>query len=129
MKFSVATTALAYASVNAYAITGDGVHCRSGPGTDSAVVKSFNKGADVTVTCQTPGTSVNGDTLWNKISEGCFIADYYVQTGTSNYVAAHCSTGGSAPPPSGGNCEAPPSNQATVDLIASFEGFVDHVCR
>jgi lysozyme len=127
MKLSFATTALAYASANAFAINGDGVHCRSGPGTDSAIVKSYNKGQDVTLTCQAPGTSINGDTLWDKTTDGCFVADYYVQTGTSNYVAAHCSSGGGAPP--GGDCEAPASNQATVDLIAEFEGFVDHVCE
>jgi uncharacterized protein YgiM (DUF1202 family) len=109
-----------------YSVTDD-VHCRSGPGTSFDVQKTYPKGQYVSLTCQAPGTNINGDTLWDKTSDGCYVSDYYVHTGTStsSYVMAKCgdSSGGS------GGCGPPHPNQATIDLIASFEGFVDHVCQ
>jgi hypothetical protein len=87
--------------VDGYPITGDSVNCRSGPGTNFPVVKTYKKGVDVSITCQAAGTDVKGDKLWDKTSDGCYVTDYYVKTGTSNYVTKHCdgSSGGS----SGGN--------------------------
>ncbi|KAK1253605.1 hypothetical protein MKX07_001682 [Trichoderma sp. CBMAI-0711] len=101
MKFA-AIIALAFASlsVNAYPITGDIVNCRSGPGTSFAIKKTYKKSQDVSVTCQTSGTSVNGNSIWDKTSDGCYVADYYVKTGSSSYVTKKCDA---APkPPSGG---------------------------
>lgn len=124
MKLSLlASTALAATIASAYPITGDGVNCRSGPGTSYAVKKTYAKSAEVKITCQTAGTSVNGNAIWDKTSDGCYVADYYVKTGSSGYVTAKCTSGGS------GSCAPPKSNQATVDLIAEFEGFVPHVCE
>ncbi|KAH8696632.1 hypothetical protein BGW36DRAFT_321998 [Talaromyces proteolyticus] len=81
---------------NAYPIKTDGLHCRSGPGTGYSIVKTYNKGEEVSITCQAPGTDVNGDSLWDKTSDGCYVTDYYVSTGTSGYVTGECgSTGGS----------------------------------
>lgn len=122
MKLALlAATALAYSSASAYTITGTTVNCRSGPGTSYAVVKTYSKGHDVSITCQTPGTNIDGDAIWDKTSDNCYVTDYYVYTGSDGYVTAKCS-GGS------GSCSAPRSNAATVNLIAQFEGFVDHVC-
>ncbi|KAK0668762.1 lysozyme-like domain-containing protein [Cercophora samala] len=102
----------------AYPITGDVVNCRSGPGTGYSVVKQYSQGQDVTITCQTEGTNVNGVTIWDKTADGnCYVSDYYVQTGVNGYVTGRCS----------GACTAPKSNQATVDLIAEFEGFEPNV--
>ncbi|KAJ5405808.1 hypothetical protein N7465_007092 [Penicillium sp. CMV-2018d] len=92
--------ALAFAAitpiVNAYPITGDVVNCRSGPGTSYSVVKSYKKGADVAITCQAAGTTVNGNEIWDKTSDGCYISDYYIRTGSSSYVTKKCdgSSGG-----------------------------------
>lgn len=103
----------------AYPITGDVVNCRSGPGTSYSVVKQYTQGQDVTITCQTEGTNVNGVTIWDKTADGnCYVSDYYVQTGVNGYVTGRCS----------GACTAPKSNKATVDLIAEFEGFEPNVC-
>ena len=113
-----------------YPVTDD-VNCRSGPGTSFDVQKTYPKGQDVSVTCQAPGTSVNGDTLWDKTSDDCYVSDYYVHTGTSNYVTTKCddSSGGSGGSGGSSSCGAPHSNQATIDLIAGFEGFVGQVCQ
>jgi lysozyme len=116
MKFVVlAALASSLAPASAYLITGDGVNCRSGPGTSYAVKKSYAKGTDVTITCQTAGTTVSGNSIWDKTSDGCYVADYYVKTGSSGYVTKKC--GGTS------TCVAPKSNAATVDLIAKSEGF------
>ncbi|AEO71812.1 glycoside hydrolase family 24 protein [Thermothielavioides terrestris NRRL 8126] len=120
MKFAaLAALASAVASANAYAITGDTVNCRSGPGTNYAVKKTYAKGHDVTLSCQTSGTTVNGNSIWDKTSDGCYVSDYYVKTGSNSYVTKKCSDTTT--------CAAPKSNQATVNLIAEYEGFVDHV--
>jgi uncharacterized protein YraI len=121
MKFVVlAALASSLAPASAYLITGDGVNCRSGPGTSYAVKKSYAKGTDVTITCQTAGTTVSGNSIWDKTSDGCYVADYYVKTGSSGYVTKKC--GGTS------TCVAPKSNAATVDLIAKSEGFRANIC-
>ena len=121
MKFAIITAlAASLAPASAYVITGDGVNCRSGPGTNYAVKKSYAKGHDVKISCQTSGTNVNGNSIWDKTQDGCYVADYYVKTGTNGYVTKKC--GGTT------TCTAPKSNAATVDLISEFEGFVPKIC-
>ncbi len=93
--FAALFQAVAVTVTNAYPITGTTVNCRSGPGTSYAVKKSYAKGADVKVTCQTTGTSVEGNNIWDKTSDGCYVADYYVKTGTNGYVTTKCDAGGS----------------------------------
>ncbi|KAF4966414.1 hypothetical protein FSARC_5889 [Fusarium sarcochroum] len=104
---------LALSLTNAYLITDENVRCRNGPGTPYDIQTQFAKSTDVTITCQTEGTNILGNSLWDKTSDGCYVSDYYVATGSSSYVAQKCS----------GTCKAPKSNRATVNLIASFEGF------
>ncbi|KAF7156302.1 hypothetical protein CNMCM5623_009695 [Aspergillus felis] len=98
--------------VSAYPINGDDVHCRSGPGTNYAVVKSYPRGQDVSIVCQAPGTDIKGDQLWDKTSDGCYVSDYYVKTGSSNYVTKHCdgSSGGGS---GGGSSGSLPDLTAT----------------
>ncbi len=90
----VLLVATAISSVAAYPIKADGVNCRSGPGTSYKVVKTYAKGHDVKLTCQAYGESINGDSLWDKTTDGCYVADYYVKTGTSSMVVGQC--GGSS---------------------------------
>ncbi|KAK3986785.1 lysozyme-like domain-containing protein [Cladorrhinum sp. PSN332] len=110
------------AVTSAYLIKGDIVNCRSGPGTSHSVKMTYKKGQDVKLTCQTPGEVINGVKLWDKTTDGCYVSDYYVKTGTDGYVVGKC--GGSG---SGSSCTAPKSNQATVDLITEFEGFREYI--
>lgn len=86
--------------VSAYPIKGDGVRCRSGPGTSYKIVKSYNKGADVKITCQAYGENISGDNIWDKTSDGCYVSDYYVKTGTTRLantpICGSSSGGGSS---------------------------------
>ncbi|KAJ5160587.1 uncharacterized protein N7482_007591 [Penicillium canariense] len=89
------SAAVALPLASAYPISGDVVNCRSGPGTSYGVVKSYKRGEDVSITCQATGTSIKGDELWDKTSDGCYVTDYYVKTGSSSYVTKKCDGGSS----------------------------------
>ena len=93
--FSIFAIALFPTGTFAYPITGSTVNCRSGPGTSYSVQKTYKKGEDVQVTCQTEGTNINGNSIWDKTSDGCYVTDYYVRTGTNDYITDKC--GGSPP--------------------------------
>lgn len=84
----------AVTTVSAYPITGDDVNCRSGPGTSYASVKTYKRGQDVKISCQTPGTEVFGNSIWDKTSDNCYVSDYYVKTGSSGYVTTKCGSSG-----------------------------------
>ncbi|KAJ2082685.1 hypothetical protein H4R24_001435 [Coemansia sp. RSA 988] len=121
---SIAVIALASATsfAKTYPITGNTVNCRSGPGTSYSSKKSYKKGTQVTISCQTSGTSVSGNSIWDKTSDGCYVADYYVKTGVNGYVTKKCDGGSSGGSPSGGYCKR--INTAGVNLVAQWEGFV-----
>ncbi|EXK25557.1 hypothetical protein FOMG_17799 [Fusarium oxysporum f. sp. melonis 26406] len=94
---AIAAYALAIGSfASAFPITGNTVNCRSGPGTSYSVKRTYKKGQDVSITCQTYGTNVNGNSIWDKTSDGCYVADYYVKTGSDEFVTKKC--GGSKIP-------------------------------
>ncbi|CAG8240183.1 unnamed protein product [Penicillium salamii] len=84
----------AITAVSAYPITGDDVNCRSGPGTSYASVKTYKRGQDVKISCQTSGTDVFGNNIWDKTSDNCYVSDYYFKTGSSGYVTTKCGGGG-----------------------------------
>lgn len=106
----------------AYPITGDVVNCRSGPGTTYDVVKSYKLNTDVSIKCQAPGTDVQGDSVWDKTADGCYVADYYVKTGSSSYVTTKCGDNGGGDGGSGssGNLPGLTSTQTrhAKDIIA-----------
>jgi hypothetical protein len=129
MKIAIlAVLAASLAPAFAYPVTANSLKCRSGPGTNYGVKRSYNKGYDIKISCQTPGTSIDGNNLWIKTQHGCYVADRYVKTGTNGYVAKKCSSGGGGGGGGGKTCSAPKVNKATVDLIADFEKFVPNIC-
>ncbi|KAL2260680.1 hypothetical protein VTK26DRAFT_5248 [Humicola hyalothermophila] len=95
---AVVLQALAFTPVTeAYKVTANGgVNCRSGPGTSYPVKRSYAKGADVTISCQTTGTNVEGNNIWDKTQHGCYVADKYIRTGIDGFVTKKCgsSSGG-----------------------------------
>ncbi|KAL3467007.1 hypothetical protein BJX64DRAFT_284155 [Aspergillus heterothallicus] len=78
------------ARADKYPITATEVNCRSGPGTSYDIVTSYTKGTEVSISCQASGTSVNGNSIWDKTEDDCYVADYYVKTGTDGYVTDKC---------------------------------------
>jgi hypothetical protein len=104
MHFNLFALALAALPlVSAYPIKSNTLNCRSGPSTGNKIVKTYNKGTDIKISCQTTGDSVSGNNLWDKTQDGCYVSDYYVKTGTNGMVAGQCgSTGGGGGGGSGG---------------------------
>lgn len=93
------------------------LHCRSSPSTSGKIVKDYPKGTKIKLSCYSRGQSIGGNTIWDKTTDGCFVADYYVTTGTTNPVVAACSGGGGSVSP------CPSINDAGIALIKEFEGF------
>ncbi|MFD4507413.1 SH3 domain-containing protein [Streptomyces sp. NPDC058457] len=90
------TTLAAATSVRYYSVApGVRLNVRSGPGTSYDITRTLPEGAKVPIYCQTPGTSVSGyygtSNIWDNISNGEFVSDAYVNTGSDGYVADRCS--------------------------------------
>lgn len=116
MQLKFFTLAAVLPLAGAYPITADGVNCRSGPSTSDSVITAYSTGMDVDVTCQIYGESIFGNSIWDKTSDGCYVSDYYVQTGSDSMVEPECE-GGSEPPPPGDGSEynGPISRQQILD--------------
>jgi LasA protease len=68
---------------------------RAGPGTRHKVVGTVKDGATVRVRCSAPGTTHTGrggyrSNLWNRLSDGSWVSDVFLWTGTSNPVGGWC---------------------------------------
>ncbi|KAK3987516.1 hypothetical protein QBC44DRAFT_331316 [Cladorrhinum sp. PSN332] len=104
MRLPTLILTLAAASISgatsAYPITGDDVNCRRGPSTHFAVVRTYERSTNVTLTCQARGQDIFGNTLWDKTTDGCYVSDYYVDTGgdSDEMVVGTCDP---YPPPDG----------------------------
>ncbi len=85
-----ATTVRYYAVAPGYQL-----NVRNGPGTSYSVVRVLPEGAKVPVYCQTPGTTVTGpygtSNIWDNVSNGQYVADAYINTGSDGYIADRCS--------------------------------------
>ena len=93
MKFTAiaAVVALANAATaTEYPIKGEKVNCRKGPTTGFDVVTSYEKGDKVNITCQTSGETITGNSIWDKTDDDCYLADYFVKTGSDGYVEDKC---------------------------------------
>ncbi|MER7921167.1 MULTISPECIES: SH3 domain-containing protein [unclassified Streptomyces] len=82
-------------SVRYYSVApGVRVNVRSGPGTGYGITRTLPEGAKVPIYCQTTGTKVAGtygtSDIWDNISDGEFVADAYVHTGSDGFVADRC---------------------------------------
>ena len=85
----------ATATVRYYSVApGVRLNVRSGPGTSYGIVRVLPEGAKVPIYCQTPGTWVAGpygtSNIWDNISNGQYVSDAYVLTGSDGYVADQC---------------------------------------
>jgi hypothetical protein len=108
----LATTGL-LVPMTAYAVTGYhvvvgslGLNAHNGPGTNFAVVGSLVNGQEIDIACQTKGTLVGvglpgtPTDVWDKLTNGLFITDYYTSTpGLAGGYTPGIPQCDSAPPP------------------------------
>ncbi|MFE4965352.1 SH3 domain-containing protein [Streptomyces sp. NPDC056660] len=95
MLLGSAATANAAASIRYYDVApGLRLNVRSGPGTSYGITRVLPEGAKVPIYCQTPGTTVSGyygtSNIWDNISNGEFVSDTNVNTGSDGYIADRC---------------------------------------
>lgn len=65
----------------AYRVTSSSpLNARSGPSASSRTVRTYATGSTVTAVCQTPGSKVGTTSVWDKLSDGTYVTDYYVNT-------------------------------------------------
>jgi uncharacterized protein YraI len=79
----VATVGYAYRVTSAINLNG-----RSGPKTSTPIVQAYAPGATVGVVCQTAGTKIGTTSVWNKLTDGNYVSDYYVSTPSNTSYSA-----------------------------------------
>jgi uncharacterized protein YraI len=97
----VATAAPALAASGTVNTSGSALTVRAAPGTGYDAFDTKADGAQVTILCQTHAESVTGtygtSDIWDMISNGGFIADAYVNTGSDGMVEHACNYAGNPP--------------------------------
>lgn len=106
--------------MQAYPVDADVLNGRTSPSTSATIVKTYKRGDNIDIQCQTTGTKVLTSNIWDKTQDGCFVSDYYVKTGFPGFIPGVPRCDGS--PPSGTPCTG--VNDRTISLIKEFEGFV-----
>jgi uncharacterized protein YraI len=71
----VATVAYTYTATSSTTL-----NARTGPSTGYPLAKSYAPGSSLKVVCQAPGSTVGSTRVWNKLSDGTYVTDYYVST-------------------------------------------------
>lgn len=70
---------------------------RAAPTTSASALGTLANGTSVTISCQTYGQSITGtygtSQLWDKLSDGRYVSDTYVYTGSDGAVAPLCADG------------------------------------
>lgn len=75
-----------------YSVTStSALNARSGPASSYPVTGSYAPGSALSVSCQAPGQKIVTTSVWDKLTNGSYVTDYYVSTPSK--------TGYSAPPP------------------------------
>lgn len=64
-----------------YTITSPrGLNARTGPSTSYPIARSYAPSSTVQVVCQAPGSAVATSNVWDKLTDGTYVADFYVST-------------------------------------------------
>jgi uncharacterized protein YraI len=79
----VATVGYAYLVTSSANLNG-----RSGPKTSTPIVRTYAPGATVRVVCQAAGTKIGTTSVWNKLTDGNYLSDYYVSTPSNTGYSA-----------------------------------------
>jgi uncharacterized protein YraI len=64
------------------------LNARSGPSTSYPVVRAYQPGSTLTVVCQAPGSAVGTTSVWDKLTDGSYVTDYFVSTPSSSGYSA-----------------------------------------
>ena len=56
------------------------LNARTGPSTTYPVVRQYGSGSNLSVLCQTTGQKVSTTSVWDRLSDGSYVSDYYVST-------------------------------------------------
>lgn len=75
---------------SAFPITASSVKCRSGPGKNYPVVKTYQNGKDIHITCQATDTQNDSGMIWDKTWDKCYVPDFQVEGGAAKYVNKAC---------------------------------------
>jgi uncharacterized protein YgiM (DUF1202 family) len=84
------TTATSPPATQQYAINGDNVNVRTGPGTSYGIVTTLNSGDQVSVSCTAQGDNVNGNSQWDRVDvngQTGYVADKYVNDGGATFTS------------------------------------------
>ena len=61
---------------------------RTSPSTSASIARTYAPRSTVTVICQTPGTKVGTTSVWDKLSDGNYVSDFYVNTPSNTTYSA-----------------------------------------
>jgi uncharacterized protein YraI len=95
------TASAAQAATGTVNTAGSALTVRAAPGTSYDAWTTVADGATVTILCQTTGTEVTGtygtSNIWDMLSNGGFVADAYIYTGSDGAVEDACNYAASPP--------------------------------
>jgi uncharacterized protein YraI len=64
------------------------LNARTGPSTSYPVVATYPRGATLAISCQAPGQKVATTSIWDKLTNGRYVTDYYVSTPSNTGYSA-----------------------------------------
>ncbi|MFF3456316.1 glycoside hydrolase domain-containing protein [Streptomyces sp. NPDC002730] len=79
----VATVAYTYTVTSSTTL-----NARTGPSTSYPAAASHAPGSALKVVCQAPGSTVGTTAVWDKLSDGTYVTDYYVSTPSNTGYSA-----------------------------------------
>jgi hypothetical protein len=99
-----------------YNTGGIGLTIRSAPTPTSGRIGGLPEGASVSIHCQTTGANVNGSTIWDQLTAGGYVSDWYVNTpNVGSFSPGLPQCGQNTPPPT----TPPPTTAPTAGPAAS----------
>jgi uncharacterized protein YraI len=79
----VATVAYGYTVTST-----SGLYARTGPSTAYPIARTYAYGSMLPVVCQAPGSTVATTRVWDKLSDGTYVTDFYVSTPSNTGYSA-----------------------------------------
>jgi len=101
-----------------YTVTsGTPLNARTGPSTAYPVAHTYSPGAGLNVACQSPGQVVGTTNVWDRLTNGSWVTDYYMSTPSNTTFSSplpRCYYPYQVLPTSGVNKRATPSSSGTI---------------